>query len=139
MSLTAITVTGTVSKAPEQRYTQNNTSVLNFTIQVARYDNKAKQEKLYPVSITVWGDAGSPLLEKLAVNKRVCVVGRLQINQFTDKAGKNVRVAEIDASSVTVLSEISDDIVMSADAASFDASPLEEAPTASAGSEEIPF
>lgn len=142
MSLSSITITGTVTEDAEQRYTQDNVSVLNFTMTVARYNNRDKQEKAFPVKVTVWGDQSTPLIDQVKAGVRVIVNGRLELRQMQDPSGKNIRVAEIVASSVKTVDELSKSV---GDMNSQDISALQEATSApQAGSAnaamgEVPF
>jgi len=65
MSLTSIVLSGTIKKKAEQKQTPNGNTVTNFMINVTRYDNREKQEKQYPVKVSIWGDAISDMLGKL--------------------------------------------------------------------------
>jgi len=100
MTLSSITISGTISKDAEQRYTPNNNSVINFMMTILRYDSREKAEKSYPVKVNLWGDNYTELLDRLKVGARVIVSGRLELDQYTDRAGKNVRVAVIEANAI---------------------------------------
>ncbi len=144
MTLASITLTGTVTKKAEQRYTPSNVSIVSFTMSVARFDNKSKETKAYPVKVNVWGDAGSPFLDILNEGIRVQVSGRLQLNQFTDRNGKNIRVAEVEATTVLPLADLAENIDASpiaeqAGGETFAASAPPSGEAANAPSEEIPF
>lgn len=106
MSLTSITLSGTIKKDAEQRSTPNGTAVINFMMNILRYDGKAKEEKAYPVKVTMWGDGFTDMLPKLKTGTRVVAAGRLQIDQFNDRNGKPVRILNIEASRVQILSEL---------------------------------
>lgn len=106
MSLTSITLSGTIKKDAEQRSTPNGTAVINFMMNVLRYDGRSKEEKAYPVKVTMWGDSFTDMLEKLKEGTRVVATGRLQIDQFNDRNGKPVRLLNIEANRVQLLSEL---------------------------------
>lgn len=106
MSFSTVTLSGTIKSDAQQRFTPNNTSVITVMINVLRYDNKAKQEKSYPVKVNLWGDSYTDLLADLKAGTRVVVSGRLQIDQFNNKEGKPVRLLVVEASRINMLDEI---------------------------------
>jgi single-stranded DNA-binding protein len=79
-------------------------------LNVLRYDNKAKQEKSYPVKVNLWGDSYTDMLPDLKAGTRVVVSGRLQIDQFNNKEGKPVRILVVEASRINLLEEIANTI-----------------------------
>lgn len=106
MSFTSVTLSGTIKKDAQQKFTPNNTSVVSFMMDTLRYDGKAKEEKAYPVKVNMWGDSFTDMVPELTQGIRVVVMGRLQIEQYTDKTGKNVRVLCIEANRVSKMSEV---------------------------------
>ena len=106
MSLSSVTLSGTIKSDAQQRFTPNNTSVITVMINVLKYDNKTKQEKSYPVKVNLWGDSYTDLLADLKAGNRVVVSGRLQIDQFNNKEGKSVRLLVVEASRINMLDEI---------------------------------
>lgn len=106
MSLSQATLSGTVKKAAETRTTPNGNTVTNFTMTVLRYDNRAKEEKAYPVKVTLWGDNNADLAAQLTPGTRVVVSGRLQIDQFNSNEGKLVRLLTIEANKVSLMSSL---------------------------------
>lgn len=100
------TLSGTISRDAEQRFTPNNNMVTNFTMHVTRWDGRAKQEKTYPVKITLWGEAFGQMLNQLREGTRVIAAGRLQIDKFNDKEGKPVTLAAMEASSINIINEM---------------------------------
>lgn len=143
MSLSSITVSGTITKDAEQRFTPNNVSVVSVMIKIARYDNKAKQEKFFPVKVNLWGDNYTQLMDRLKTGARVLVSGRLQIDQFQDRNGKNVRLTVVEASSLHLLEDLSKELLDTSSEQSFDAAPaaapMDDSFAPSASEEEIPF
>lgn len=106
MSFTSITLSGTIKKDAQQRFTPNNTSIVSFMMDTLRYDGRSKEEKAYPVKVNMWGDSFTDMIPDLKAGTRVVATGRLQIEQFTDKSGKNVRVVCIEANRVAKLDEV---------------------------------
>lgn len=148
MSQSSITISGTISKKAEQRFTQSNVSIVAFTMKVLRYNGKTKEEKAFPVRVNLWGDNGVNILERLNEGIRVIVSGRLQINQFNDQAGNPVRLAEVEASQVNFvedLAKLDTSSIGSEQVADFDSATAEQAPASASPQadekviEEIPF
>ena len=147
MTLASITLSGTISKDAEQRFTPNNNSVVSFTMKILRYDGRAKEEKTYPVRVNVWGDNFAQIVDRLKVGAKVIVNGRLQIDQFNDQSGKQVRLAVVEAnqlnfaqdlvgSATTAMNQQEQAVPM--DAPSFDQLDAAAA-SAPSNTEEIPF
>ena len=140
MSLATVTLSGTIKDNAQQRTTPNGNPVTNFMMNITRYDGRAKEEKQYPVKITLWGDSFAQMSDKLTAGTRVIVAGRLQIEQFTDKNGKNVKLLAVEANKLNFISDM-----MSGSNASNDTSMYDEAMTSSGSetdsfsNEEIPF
>lgn len=134
MSHSTISISGTVSKEPEQRFTNNNKSIINLMIQTLRYDGRSKEEKSYPIKINLWGDTFSELLGEFQIGDRVLVSGRLQIEQFNDKEGKQVRLASVDASRIVKINDLAESKISDFSSMSNPSSEMKELE-----SEEIPF
>ena len=140
MSLTAVTLSGTIKKNAEQRTTPNGTAVTNLMMNIVRYDGRAKEEKSYPVKVTLWGDSYTEMLSKLTEGTKIIVSGRLQIDQFTDKNGKNVRLLNIEASSLKFASDIANASNTNNDLGAYDeAATASGSETDSFNNQEIPF
>ena len=106
MSLSQATLSGTGKKAAETKTTPNGNTVTNFTMSVLRYDGRAKEEKSYPVKVTLWGDSNAELASQLTPGTRVVVNGRLQIDQFNTNEGKLVRLLTVEANKVSLMSSL---------------------------------
>lgn len=99
MSIAKTTVTGTVYRAPEKRFTQNNVAVSAFVINIAERDS---EEIL--IRVISKRTALDDLVSSLAKNDRVLVDGRLQTNVVKMDDGTEKRIYEIDASSIESVS-----------------------------------
>lgn len=106
MSLTSITLSGTVKKNAEQRHTPNGNSVISVMMNVTKWDGRAKEEKQYPVKVNLWGDNNADLLEKLTEGTKIIATGRLQIDQFNDRNGKMVKLLCIEASAIRLATDL---------------------------------
>lgn len=103
MTFASITLSGTLKNKAEQRFTANNVSVVSFTMDIERYDSKAKEVKKYPVKANLWGDAHAEYLEKLNPGTEVLLIGRPQIDQFNDRDGNVQKVFTIEVSKINLL------------------------------------
>jgi single-stranded DNA-binding protein len=103
MTFASITLSGILKNKAEQRFTANNVSVVSFTMEIERYDSKAKEVKRYPVKANLWGDAHAEYLEKLNPGTEVLLIGRPQIDQFNDRDGNAQKVFSIEVSKINLL------------------------------------
>jgi single-stranded DNA-binding protein len=106
MSLAIATLSGTIKKNAEQRTTPNGNAVTNLMMNITKYDGRTKEEKSYPVKVTLWGDSYTDMLPKLIQGTRIVVTGRLQIDQFADRNGKNVKILNIEASKLNFVNDL---------------------------------
>lgn len=139
MSLATATLSGTIKKNAEQRTTPNGNAVTNLMMNITKYDGRTKEEKSYPVKVTLWGDSYTEMLPKLTQGTRIVVTGRLQIDQFADRNGKNVKLLAIEASKLNFMNDLTK-VSSAADTGNYDEA------VSSSGSEvdafdnqEIPF
>ena len=93
MSLSRAFVSGTVIKAPEKRFTQNDMAMADFSIDIDP-QNSTK------LRIFAFGNLADTITRTIKLNDKVAVEGKLQINKFTAPDGKEKRYYEINASSV---------------------------------------
>lgn len=142
MSIAIATLSGTINKKAEQRSTPNGNTVINLMMNITRYDSRAKQEKSYPVKVTLWGESYVDQVANLTQGTKIVVSGRLQIDQFADKNGKNVRLLNLEASNLNFVSDLNKNNNSNA----IDSSVYDELESSNAGSEkdafdnqEIPF
>lgn len=104
MTFASITLSGILKNKAEQRFTANNVSVVSFTMEIERYDSKAKELKRYPVKANLWGDAHAEYLERLNPGTEVLLIGRPQIDQFNDRDGNVQKVFTIEVNKINLLS-----------------------------------
>ena len=103
MTFASITLSGTLKNKAEQRFTANNISVVSFSMEIERYDSKAKEVKKYPVKANLWGDAHAEYLDRLNPGTEVLLIGRPQIDQFNDRDGNAQKVFTIEVSKINLL------------------------------------
>ena len=90
-------VTGTVYRAPEKRFTQNNIAVSAFVLNIGE-----REETL--IRVISRRQALDEIVDSLDKGERVLVDGRLQTNAVKMDDGSEKRIYEIDASTIEKLS-----------------------------------
>ena len=133
MALAKAVVTGTVFRAPEKRFTQNNVPVSSFVLNIGE-----REEML--IRVVVRRTALDEVVSALSKDERVLVEGRLQITTVKSDNGSERRIFEIDANAIESMgigasvsvssSSSSDEIVKFSN---------EEVADELIGEEEIPF
>ena len=135
MSLAKAVVTGTVYRAPEKRFTQNNVPVSSFVLNIGE-----REEML--LRIIAKRQALDEVVSEISQNDRVLVEGRLQIASVKSESGTERRIFEIDANTIELMGA---GAPVSASASSSSASEdivkfsQEEFSNELIGEEEIPF
>ncbi len=97
MSLAKAFVSGTVVKAPEKRFTQNDMAIAAFTVNV---DKNAQTL----IRVSTFGQLAETVSSMLNVNDNVAIEGRLQVNTYKTPSGKDKKVFEITANAVEKMS-----------------------------------
>ena len=97
MSIAKAVVTGTVYRAPEKRFTQNNIAVSAFVLNIGE-----REETL--IRVISRRQALDEIVDSLDKGERVLVDGRLQTNAVKMDDGSEKRIYEIDASTIEKLS-----------------------------------
>ena len=110
MSLSSITVTGTLKKDPEKRYTPTNIPVTNLMVEICFIPrgSLAQQENFSSqvVRVSAWRDLAEECERKLKTGDKILIMGRAQINAYTNNEGKKKREVEIDATFITLLNDV---------------------------------
>lgn len=95
MSLAKATISGTIIKAPEKRFTSNNVAIASFPLDFSEIEGE--QNIIYVRAI---GNLAQKVFEQLKKNDKVVVEGRLLMISIKSEDGQTERkVAEIDISS----------------------------------------
>ena len=97
MTLAKAFVTGTVVKAPEKRFTQNDTAIADFTI-----DIDSNNQTL--LRIIAFGNLADVVSSTVSQGDNVAVEGRLQANTYKLPNGKDKKIFEISANAVEKIS-----------------------------------
>ena len=111
MSLSNITISGTVIKNPEKRFTPTNIAVANFVIAVTfiprgQQNDQQKEIKSQTIRVNAWRDLAELCEAKIKAGDKILIIGRVQINAYTNQEGKKKREIEIDATSVSLLKDV---------------------------------
>lgn len=98
MSLAKSVVTGTVYRAPEKRFTQNNIAVSAFVMNIGD-----REETL--IRVVSRRNGLDEVVSSLSKGERVLVEGRLQTNTVKMDDGSDKRIYEIDANTIERMGE----------------------------------
>ena len=96
MAFAKAVVTGTVFRAPEKRFTQNNVPVSSFVLNIGD-----REEML--IRVVVGRAALDEVVSSISKDDRVLVEGRLQITTVKNESGAERRIYEIDASTIEMM------------------------------------
>ena len=96
MALAKAVVTGTVFRAPEKLFTQNNVPVSSFVLNIGD-----REEML--IRVVVGRTALDEVVSGISKDDRVLVEGRLQITTVKNESGAERRIYEIDASTIEMM------------------------------------
>lgn len=100
MSLAKAVVTGTVYRAPEKRFTQNNVAVSSFVM------NVGEREEIL-IRVLSKRTALDDVVSAISKDERVLVEGRLQVASVKMDDGSEKKIYEIDANTIERLGEAS--------------------------------
>ena len=103
MTLAHAFVSGTVVKAPEKRFTQNDLAIAGMTINI-----DPKNETL--LRVLTFGNLADVITSTVAVGDSVAVEGKLQVNTYKLPNGRDKKIFEISASSVEKMSGVSNSV-----------------------------
>ena len=98
MSIAKSVVTGTVYRAPEKRFTQNNIAVSSFVLNLDERDEML-------VRVISRRQALDAVVDSLDKGAKVLVEGRLQTNTAKMDDGTEKRIYEIDANTIERIGE----------------------------------
>lgn len=96
MSLAKAVVTGSVFRAPEKRFTQNNVPVSSFVLNIGE-----REEML--IRVVAKRAALDEVVSGISKDDRVLVEGRLQITSVKNDSGAERRIYEIDANAIEMM------------------------------------
>lgn len=96
MALAKAVVTGSVFRAPEKRFTQNNVPVSSFVLNIGE-----REEML--IRVVVRRTALDEVVSAISKDDRVLVEGRLQNTTVKSDTGAERRIFEIDANTIEMM------------------------------------
>jgi single-strand DNA-binding protein len=106
MSFNKIIIVGNLGRDPELRYTSQGTPVCTFSVATneRRKDKSGEQQDITTwFRITVWGRQAETVSQYLTKGRRVYLEGRLHVEEYTDREGKQRHSLEVNASEVHFL------------------------------------
>lgn len=92
MTLARATISGTVYREPEKRFTSNNVPITGFTININPDDETL-------IRVIAKGNLADTMVNNINKGDNIVVEGRLQNNTVKAENGSEKRIVEIDASS----------------------------------------
>jgi len=96
--MNSVNLIGRLTKAPEIRYTQNNTAVTSFTLAVDNFGGKEKGADF--INCVAWQKTAEFISQYFDKGTRVGLTGRIQVRKYEGKDGKTVYVTEVVAERV---------------------------------------
>jgi single-strand DNA-binding protein len=100
MSFNKITIVGNLGRDPELRYTPQGTPVCSFTVATnERRKDKAgeMQDMTTWFRVTLWGRQAETASQYLTKGRPIYVEGRLRVEEWTDRDGKQRYTLEVHA------------------------------------------
>ncbi len=107
MSFNKIIIVGNLGRDPELRYTPQGTAVCNFSV-ATNEKRRDKSGDLQDVTtwfkVTLWGKQAETASKYLTKGSPIYVEGRLRIEDWTDRDGKNRTTLEVSATDMQFIS-----------------------------------
>ncbi len=132
MTLAKAVVTGTIYRAPEKRFTQNNIPVSSFVLNIGD-----REEML--LRVISRRTALDEVVSALNKDDRVLVEGRLQITNVKNENGAERKIYEIDANAVETVSGVNVSASVASSSEDIVKFSQEEFSDELIGEDEIPF
>jgi single-strand DNA-binding protein len=106
MSFNKVIVVGNLGRDPELRYTPQGTAVCSFSVATSekRRDKAGEfQEVTTWFRVTTWGKQAETASKYLTKGRPVYIEGRLRIEEWTDRDGKNRYTLELNATDLNFI------------------------------------
>ncbi len=106
MSFNKVIVVGNLGRDPELRYTPQGTAVCSFSVATSekRRDKAGEfQEITTWFRVTTWGKQAETASKYLTKGRPVYIEGRLRIEEWTDRDGKNRYTLEVNATDLNFI------------------------------------
>lgn len=100
-NLNKIVLGGRLTARPELKQSQTGISVAQFNVAVARRQAKDKQRETDYIPCVAWRERAEFLCRYFDKGSSICVIGTLQIRQWTDASGQKRSTAEVVADEIT--------------------------------------
>jgi single-strand DNA-binding protein len=103
MSFNKVIVVGNLGRDPEMRFTPQGTPVCTFSVATnERRKDKAGEPQDFTTwfRVTVWGKQAETVSKYLTKGRSVYAEGRMHVEEWTDKDGKQRYTLELNASDV---------------------------------------
>jgi single stranded DNA-binding protein (ssb) len=107
MSFNKITIVGNLGRDPELRYTPQGNAVCNFSVATnerRRDKNGEMQDFTTWFRITLWGKQAETASKFLTKGSPVYIEGRLRVEEWTDRDGKNRYTLDVNATDMQFIS-----------------------------------
>ena len=107
MTLNRMLVIGNVGADPEMRYTASGTGVTSFTVASSEKYTKSNGEKVEETdwfTVTCWSKLAETVNQYVSKGMKVCVEGRIKLDEFEGQDGKSRAKIAITATRVVFLS-----------------------------------
>ena len=148
MSFNKIIVVGNLGRDPELRYTPQGSAVCNFSVATSE-KKRDKAGELQEVTtwfrVTLWNKQAENASKYLTKGSPVYVEGRLRIEEWTDRDGKNRYTLEVNATDMQFIGsgrgadDFSSDNNSDNDFSQASSSSSESSPNAAPSDDDIPF
>lgn len=91
-----VVLVGRITKDPELKKTNNNNSVVNFTIAINRtYTSASGEREADFINCVAWNKTAENMAAYLSKGSLIAVEGRIQTRSYEDNDGKRVYLTEV--------------------------------------------
>ena len=105
MSFNKITIMGNLGRDPELRYTPQGDAVCNFSVAVSE-KKRDKTGELQEITnwfkVTLWRKQAETASKYLTKGSPIYIEGRLSVDEWTDRDGKNRFTLEVDCNGYAI-------------------------------------
>ena len=99
--LNKVIIMGRLAREPEMRSTESGVSVSNFVVAVEQdYKSPSGERKADFLDVVAWRNTAEFVCGHFHKGNMICLEGKIQTRNYTDKEGNNRKAVEIQADSV---------------------------------------
>ena len=91
MSINVVVLVGNAGRDPELRFFESGSCVCEFTLAINRPPRDGQNQEPLWVSCKAWGKTAQVAGDYVRKGSKVAIVGRLEIEQWTDRSSGEVR------------------------------------------------